>query len=179
MRRNSSREVSLALIDPVRKVIPKATISTDMISGFCEETEEEHKDTISLMKRVEYDHAYMFAYSMREKTHAHRNYSDKVPEPVKNRRLREVIDTFHELKREKVKKQIGIEKLVLVEGSSKRSDADLSGRSDENERVLFPRPEGSETVQAGDYVVVKVTSGNTMTLKGEYVKQSSIKEFFD
>ncbi len=162
MRRHYDREAYLNLIDAIRNVIPGATISTDMISGFCGETEEEHQDTLSLMRNVKFDFAFMFAYSLREKTHAHRAMVDDVPAEVKNRRLREVIETFHSVLDEKIQAEVGTEKVVLVEGVSKRSQTELVGRSDANQRVVF---RGGK-FKPGDYATVKIEAANPVTLRG-------------
>lgn len=142
MRRGYSREAYLELIDDVRRLIPDVAISSDFIAGFCGETEEEHLDTISLMEKVQFDQAFMFAYSMRGKTHAHRTMEDDVPAEVKNRRLNEVINTFRrevQLRNDEV--EVGRLRLVLVEGESKKSTPEnrtFSGRTDQNKRVVFP-----------------------------------------
>jgi MiaB/RimO family radical SAM methylthiotransferase len=142
MRRGYSREAYLELIDDVRRLIPDVAISSDFIAGFCGETEEEHLDTISLMEMVQFDQAFMFAYSMRGKTHAHRTMEDDVPADVKNRRLNEVITTFRrEVQRRNDEVEVGRLRLVLVEGESKRSTPEnrmFSGRTDQNKRVVFP-----------------------------------------
>eukprot|EP00984_Skeletonema_dohrnii_P027096 scaffold16545_cov86-Skeletonema_dohrnii-CCMP3373.AAC.2 len=142
MRRGYSREAYLELIDDVRRLIPDVAISSDFISGFCGETEEEHLDTISLMEKVQFDQAFMFAYSMRGKTHAHRTMEDDVPADVKNRRLNEVINTFRrEVQLRNNEVEVGRLRLVLVEGESKRSTPEnktFSGRTDQNKRVVFP-----------------------------------------
>lgn len=142
MRRGYSREAYLELIDFVRSLIPDVAISSDFIAGFCGETEEEHQDTISLMEKVQFDQAFMFAYSMRGKTHAHRTMEDDVPADVKNRRLNEVIKTFRrEVQRRNDEVEVGRLRLVLVEGESKRSIPEnrmFSGRTDQNKRVVFP-----------------------------------------
>lgn len=141
MRRGYTREAYLELIDDVRGLIPEVAISSDFITGFCGETEDEHKETLSLMEKVQFDQAFMFAYSMREKTHAHRTMEDDVPADVKNRRLNEVIDCFRrnvQLRNDAM--EVGKLRLVLVEGEAKRSTADnrmWSGRTDENKRVVF------------------------------------------
>ena len=141
MRRGYTREAYLELIDDVRSLIPDVAITSDFISGFCGETEEEHQDTLSLMEKVQFDQAFMFAYSMRGKTHAHRTMEDDVLPDVKNRRLNEVINSFRrnvQLRNEEV--EIGKLRLVLIEGESKRSTPEnmqLSGRTDENKRVVF------------------------------------------
>lgn len=142
MRRGYSREAYLELIDDVRRLIPDVAISSDFIAGFCGETEEEHLDTISLMEKVQFDQAFMFAYSMRGKTHAHRTMQDDVPADVKNRRLNEVISTFRrEVQLRNNEVEVGRLRLVLVEGESKKSTPEnrtFSGRTDQNKRVVFP-----------------------------------------
>jgi MiaB/RimO family radical SAM methylthiotransferase len=123
MRRGYTREAYLALVNQVRALIPRVKISTDVICGFCLESEQEHEDTVSLMKEVRFDQAFMYAYSLREKTHAARSetLSDDVPESVKQRRLREVIDTYHmQLRAKNVEEEQGRLRLVLVEGYSTR-----------------------------------------------------------
>jgi MiaB/RimO family radical SAM methylthiotransferase len=141
MRRGYSREAYLELVHRAREKIPGVTISTDMISGFCGETEEEHQDTLSLMEEVKYDQAFLFAYSMRDKTHANRNLEDDVPEEVKLRRLQEVIDVYRRNLLDITTHELHAQHLVLVEGYSTRStDAfpTLTGRTCGNRRVVFP-----------------------------------------
>ncbi|KAL7546542.1 hypothetical protein ACHAWF_009877 [Thalassiosira exigua] len=141
MRRGYTREAYLELITDVRNLIPGVAISSDFIAGFCGETEEEHRETVSLMEEVKFDQAFMFAYSMREKTHAHRVMTDDVPADVKNRRLNEVIDCFrHNVQLKNDKEEVGKLRLVLIEGEAKRSTVEnptWSGRTDENKRVVF------------------------------------------
>ncbi|KAL7472051.1 hypothetical protein ACHAXS_012363 [Conticribra weissflogii] len=142
MRRGYTREAYLELIDDVKRLIPDVAISSDFISGFCGETEDEHRDTLSLMEKVQFDQAFMFAYSMRERTHAHRAMDDDVLADVKQRRLNEVISTFRrEVQKRNDEVEVGKFRLVLVEGESKRSTVDnkmWSGRTDQNKRVVFP-----------------------------------------
>ena len=142
MRRGYTREAYMQLIDDVRSTIPDVAISSDFISGFCGETEDEHKDTLSLMEHVAYDQAYMFAYSMRGRTHAHRTMEDDVPEDIKMRRLNEVINLFRTKVQERNDNmEVGRIRLVLVEGESKKSrpgDRAFSGRTDQNKRIVFP-----------------------------------------
>ena len=112
----------MELIDDVKATIPDVSISSDFITGFCGETEEEHQDTLTLMDHVNYDQAYMFAYSMRGKTHAHRTMEDDVPEDVKSRRLQEVISVFrNNVQKRNDDVEVGQLRLVLVEGESKKS----------------------------------------------------------
>ncbi len=173
MRRPYTREQYLDLIDTMRDIIPGVTLSTDIITGFCDETEEEHEDTMSLMANVKYDLAYMFAYSERGRTLAQRKYEDNVPEEVKKRRLSEIIEQQMNIQEELNKKEIGKRHLVLVEGTSKRSDEQLCGRTDTNKMVVFDR----EDYQKGDYVEVTIKDCTSATLMGEAIKKSSIEEF--
>eukprot|EP01125_Pyxidicula_operculata_P000583 TRINITY_DN10586_c0_g1_i1.p1 TRINITY_DN10586_c0_g1~~TRINITY_DN10586_c0_g1_i1.p1 ORF type:complete len:569 (-),score=119.29 TRINITY_DN10586_c0_g1_i1:69-1775(-) len=178
MRRGYTREAYMNLINRVREIIPDVTLSSDFISGFCGETEQDHQDTLSLMREVGYDFAFMFAYSMREKTPAHRKLQDDVPEDVKKQRLAEVIDTFYKGLATKNEKEIGNLHLVLVEGTSRKSDADLAGRSDTNKKVVFSQrmipdlrfnPPTESIPSPGDYVIVKITSSSGVALIGEPV----------
>ena len=116
MRRNHTREAYLDLIDRIRTKIPGVALSSDFICGFCDETDEEFVDTLSLLETVKYDMAFLFAYSMREKTHAHRRMQDNVPEAVKKERLTKMIDTFKRNQMIKQKAEIGKEHLVLIDG---------------------------------------------------------------
>jgi len=145
MKRGYTREAYLELIDTVRTVIPDVAISSDFIAGFCDETEQEHADTLSLLEYVEYEQAFLFAYSMRDKTHASRAMEDNVAADVKQRRLQELIDVFREkvhAKNERV--EVGRLRLVLVEGPTKKQRPDAPegratwhGRTDQNKRILF------------------------------------------
>ena len=173
MRRPYTREQYLELVDRMREIIPGVTLSTDIITGFCGETEEEHEDTMSLMAKVEYDLAYMFAYSERGRTLAQRKYEDDVPEDVKKRRLSEIIEQQMNIQEELNKKEIGKRHLVLAEGTSKRSDEQLCGRTDTNKMVVFDRHD----FEKGDYVEVEITDCTSATLMGNVIKKSSVEEF--
>lgn len=175
MRRPYTRQQYLSLIDRMREIIPDVSLSTDMIAGFCDETEEEHEATMSLMKLVEYDLAYMFAYSERERTLAHRKYEDNVPEDVKKRRLTQIIQQQMSIQEKNNEKEIGRRHLVLVEGTSKRSEEQLSGRTDTNKMVVFDR----EEYQKGDYVEVEIIDSTSATLKARPIRKSSIAEFYN
>lgn len=174
MRRPYTREQYFELIDKMREIIPGVSLSTDMITGFCGETEEEHLDTMDLMKRVRFDLAYMFAYSERERTFAHRKYEDNVPEEIKKRRLTEIITQQMNIQEERNKQEAGNRHLVLVEGTSKRSDDQLSGRTDTNKMVVFDR----KNFKKGDYVEVEITGCTSATLFGNAIRKSSIEEFY-
>ncbi len=174
MRRPYTREQYLELIDTMREIIPGLSLSTDIIAGFCGETEEEHRDTMTLMETVRYDLAYMFAYSERERTLAHRKFEDDVPDEVKKRRLSEIIEQQMMIQQEINLTEIGREHLVLVEGPSKRSDEQLCGRTDTNKMVVFDR----EEYRKGDYVVVEIHDSTSATLKGQAKHKSSIREYY-
>ena len=173
MRRPYTREQYFELINRMREIIPGLTLSTDIITGFCGETEEEHEDTMSLMAQVKYDLAYMFAYSERERTLAHRKYEDNVPEEVKKRRLSEIISQQMSIQEELNKQEIGKRHLVLIEGTSKRSDEQLCGRTDTNKMVIFDRGD----LENGEYVEVEITGCTSATLFGDIIQKSSIEEF--
>lgn len=174
MRRPYTREQYLELIDQMRVIIPGVSFSTDIIAGFCHETEEEHQQTLSLMKEVGYDLAYMFAYSERERTLAHRKFEDDVPEEVKKRRLSEIITQQMNIQGVRNKNEIGERHLVLVEGTSKKSEEQMSGRTDTNKICVFDRRD----FEPGDYVEVEVTDCTSATLLAKPIKKSSISEFF-
>jgi len=142
MRRGYSREAYLALVKQIRELIPDVSISTDLIAGFCDETEEEHQDTLSLIREVKFDQAFMYAYSLRDRTHAAHTMSDNVPPEVKQRRLQEIIDTYRETLIEKNSvEEFGRLNLVLVEGLATKSTKEnpiFTGRTEGNKRILFP-----------------------------------------
>lgn len=166
MNRGYSREWYLDRIHAIRTIVPDCAISTDIITGFCGETDEEHEDTTKLMDEVKYDFAYMFKYSERPKTLAERRFQDDVPEEIKGKRLTEIIDKQLVHSHESHKKQIGKIDRVLVEGDSKRSAEFLCGRNGKNSMVVFPK--GNFT--KGDYVMVKITDCTSATLIGEVVE---------
>ena len=165
MNRGYSREWYLERIDAIRRFMPDCAISTDIITGFCGETDDEHDATVSLMQQVKFDFAYMFKYSERPKTLAERRFADDVPEEVKAKRLTEIIEL--QLKNSKLsnEKQVGETVKVLVEGASKRSEDQLCGRNGQNAMVIFPR----ENYEKGQYVLVKITSCTSATLLGEAI----------
>ena len=174
MRRPYTREEYLTLIRQMKEIIPGVSLSTDIITGFCDETDEEHRDTMTLMEMVQFDLAYMFAYSERERTLAHRKYKDNVPEEIKKRRLTEIIQQQMSIQEKNNKKEIGQRHLVLAEGTSKRSEDQLSGRTDTNKMVVFDR----KNYQKGDYVEVEITDSTSATLIATPIKKSTVTEFF-
>ena len=163
MNRKYTREWYLERIALIRKHIPECGISTDMFTGFHSETEEDHNETLSLMREVGYDSAFMFKYSERKGTYASKNLPDDVPEEVKLRRLQEMIDLQMELSLESNKRDIGKEFEVLVEGYSKRSREQLSGRTSQNKVVLFD----NKGQKVGDLVRVKIKDASAITLFGD------------
>lgn len=166
MKRSYTREWYMDRISAIRRIIPGCAVTTDIIAGFCSETEEDHQETISAMRQVGYDYAYMFKYSERPNTLAAKKYPDDVAEEVKSRRLDEIIALQQELSLKSNKLDVGKEFEVLAEGVSKRSDQQLFGRTSQNKVVVFPR----EAFNPGDYVKVKILSCTAATLRGELVK---------
>ncbi|MBU3659733.1 MAG: tRNA (N6-isopentenyl adenosine(37)-C2)-methylthiotransferase MiaB [Flavobacteriales bacterium] len=167
MNRGYSREWYLERIDAIKRIIPDCAISTDIITGFCGETEEEHQDTLSLMDAVQYDFAYMFKYSERPKTLAERRFADDVPDDVKGRRLNEIIEKQLASSLSSNKRQIGTIQKVLIEGKSKRSDEHLCGRTGRNSMVIFPKLD----CEKGQYVMVRIDECTSATLMGEIVSK--------
>ena len=165
MNRGYSREWYLQRIEAIHKIIPDCAISTDVISGFCGETEAEHKDTLSLMDAVKYDFAYMFKYSERPKTLAERKFEDDIPDEVKSKRLSEIIDKQLKFSLASNQKRIGLIEKVLIEGESKRSNEHMCGRTSRNSMVVFPKGNGKK----GQYVNVKITDCTSATLIGKEI----------
>ena len=163
MNRGYNREKYLNRIRAIRTIIPGCGISTDVIAGFCSETEDEHKETISLMEQVRFDYAYMFAYSERPATPAAKNYKDDIPEEVKSKRMQEILALQRKHSMEGNKADIGKVFEVLVEAHSKRSKEQVFGRNTQNKAIIFT----SEKHKPGDYVHVRVTSCTSGTLIGE------------
>ena len=167
MNRKYTREMYMDRIRRIREMLPDCAISTDIIAGFCSETEEEHQDTLSIMREAGFDSAFMFQYSTRPGTKAYRHFADDVPESVKTRRLNEIIAVQNGLSAESNRKCIGKVFEVLIEGSSKRSDKELYGRTSQNKACVFPDTEGRKP---GETVMVRVTSCTSATLLGETEK---------
>lgn len=167
MNRTYDREWYINRIDKIREILGEdCGISQDMIIGFCTETEEDHQATLSLIEYVKYDYGYMFSYSERPGTPAAKKFVDDIPAEVKQKRLAEVIDLQLKLSLERNNRAIGQVQKVLVEGFSKRSEDFLQGRNDQNKKVIFAK----ESYKKGDYVMVKITSCSSATLKGEALK---------
>lgn len=166
MNRKYTREWYLERIAKIREIIPNCGITTDIIAGFCTETEQDHQDTLSLMREVGYDFAYMFNYSERPGTKAARTMKDDVPADVKSRRLTEIINLQAELSYESNKKDVGKRFKVLIEGVSKRSDVQMTGHSEQNKVVVFD----GNGHKIGDYVEILVDECTPATLLGKIIE---------
>jgi len=167
MNRTYSREWYLAKVDRIKEIIPDCSVSTDIITGFCTETEEEHNDTLSAMEYAQYDYAYMFFYSERPGTLAARRFTDDVPEEVKKRRLQEIINLQNELSKKSNEKDIGKTFEVLIEGESKKDANFWKGRNSQNKMLVFPK--AHYQFKPGDYVNVQVQNATQATLIGQIV----------
>jgi tRNA-2-methylthio-N6-dimethylallyladenosine synthase len=167
MNRNYSREWYMAKVDRIRQIMPDCGITSDIIAGFCTETEQDHEDTLALMRYAKYDFSYMFFYSERPGTLAQRRYQDDVPEHVKKARLQEIVDLQTKLSNESNRQDVGKTFKVLVEGNSKKSDQFWMGRNSQNKVIVFPK--GNNELQPGNYAAVKVNSCTKATLLGELV----------
>ncbi len=163
MNRSYTREWYLDRIAAIRKYMPDCAISTDIIAGFCTETEEDHRESISIMEEVAYDYAFMFKYSERPNTIAEKKYKDDVPENTKSQRLQEIIELQQRLSLESNQRDLGKTFEVLVECPSKKSIHHLSGRNSQNKVIVFPKGNN----KPGDYVNVKVLDCTSATLIGE------------
>jgi len=166
MNRTYTREWYINRIDAIRRIIPGCAISSDIIAGFCTETEEEHQETLSMMDYVGYDFAFTFSYSERPGTLAARKFADDIPEEVKKRRLAEILLRQQQSSLYRLQQFVGKTMRILVEGTSKKSDKDLCGRNDQNAMVVFPATEG---VSAGQYVTVYIDRCTSATLLGTVV----------
>ncbi|GHT24308.1 tRNA-2-methylthio-N(6)-dimethylallyladenosine synthase [Bacteroidia bacterium] len=165
MRRRYTREWYLSRIEAIRRILPDCTISTDLIAGFCTETEDDHRDSLSLMQQALFDYAFMFKYSVRPNTPAARKMTDDVPEEIKSRRLQEIIDLQGLLSAQSKQRCIGQTVEVLAESISKKSPDKLSGRSSQNMVAVFPK----KHYAPGDYVQVLITECTPATLLGETI----------
>ncbi len=163
MNRRYTPEWYLDRIDAIRRYLPTCSITTDVIAGFCTETEEDHQATLDMFRRVRYDYAYMFKFSMRPNTYAEKHLQDDIPDDVKTRRLEEIIALQGEIALENNQKEVGKTFEVLVEGVSHRSDQQLFGRNSQNKVIVFDRGD----IQPGQYVNVRVTRCTAATLIGE------------
>ena len=165
MNRKYDREWYLDRIAAIRHIIPDCGLSTDIMCGFHSETEEDHRETLSLMREVRFDSAFMFKYSERPGTFAAKRLEDNVPEEVKVRRLQEIIDLQNQLSHQSNQNDVGKTFEVLVEGFSKRSREQLFGRTDQNKVVIFDK----QNYHVGDLVTVRITGHTSATLFGETI----------
>jgi tRNA-2-methylthio-N6-dimethylallyladenosine synthase len=165
MNRTYTREWYMAKVDRIMEIMPDCGLSSDIITGFCTETEEDHQDTLSIMRHSKYDMSYMFFYSERPGTLAARRYKDDIPEDVKKRRLDEVVKLQNAMSHESNLRDLGKTFKVLIEGNSKRSDQDWMGRSSQNKVIVFPKEQYQ--LNKGRYVMVKVTDCTGATLIGK------------
>ncbi|TDH26395.1 tRNA (N6-isopentenyl adenosine(37)-C2)-methylthiotransferase MiaB [Segetibacter sp. 3557_3] len=165
MNRTYTREWYMAKVNRIREILPDCSISSDVIAGFCTETEEDHQDTLSILQFSGYDMSYMFFYSERPGTLAARRYLDDVPLDVKKRRLDEIVKLQNRLSMESNIRDIGRTFKVLIEGNSRKSESDWSGRSSQNKVVVFPK--NDRPLTKGNYVTVKVKKVTGATLIGE------------
>ncbi|XP_078248373.1 mitochondrial tRNA methylthiotransferase CDK5RAP1 [Pogona vitticeps] len=184
MRRGYTREAYLELVHHVRESLPGVTLSSDIIAGFCGETEADHQQTVSLIRDVRYNTAFIFAYSERQKTRAFHRLQDDVPLEVKRRRVKELMTVFREEASRANTAAVGQTQVVLVEGPSRRSPLALCGRNDGNIKVIFPDTEVDDGtgrgatvgLRPGDYVLVKISSATSQTLQGVPIRRTTLKE---
>jgi tRNA-2-methylthio-N6-dimethylallyladenosine synthase len=166
MNRTYTREWYIERIDTIRRLIPDCSISTDIIIGFCTETEEEHQDTLSLMEYVQFEFAYMYTYSERPGTLAAKRFEDDIPEDVKTRRFNEILKKQQACSLNRLEQHIGKTHRILIDGFSKKSDKDFSGKSEHNITLVFP---ANENNKPGDYVNVEVVRCTPATLIGQII----------
>jgi tRNA-2-methylthio-N6-dimethylallyladenosine synthase len=167
MNRTYSREWYMSKVNRIKEIMPDCGISSDIISGFCTETEQDHQETLQIMEHSKYDMSYMFIYSERPGTLAEKRYDDDVPLIIKKRRLQEIVELQNRLSLESNKRDIGKIFEVLIEGNSKKSEIDWMGRTSQNKVVVFPKE--NNTVNRGDYVKVKINDCTQATLLGQVI----------
>lgn len=188
MRRGYTREAYLQLVETIRNFIPKVGLSSDFICGFCGETEEEFQDTVTLIEQVRYNVTFLFAYSMREKTTAHRRYKDDVPVNVKTERLQRMVKAYRQGATELHEMYKGRQELILVEGTSKRSNDYVFGRNDANIKVIIPikniplqkscNDNQTKQISPGDFVVAHIEETNSQVLKGSPLYITTLADFY-
>ena len=168
MNRQHTREEYMELVDSIFKIVPEMSLSQDMITGFCGETEQDHQDTLDLMRHVKYDFGFMFAYSERPGTLAAKKMPDDVPLSVKKRRLQEIINLQQEHSLYRTQQHLGKIEEVLIEGTSKKNPNEWKGRNTQNTVIVFPK----EHYKLGDFVNVKIESCTSATLRGKAVEKA-------
>jgi tRNA-2-methylthio-N6-dimethylallyladenosine synthase len=164
MNRTYTREWYLSKVARIKEIMPTCTVSSDIIAGFCTETEQDHQDTISIMQAAQYDYSYMYFYSERPGTLAAKRYEDDIPEAIKKRRLQEIVDVQWTLSNESNKRDVGKCFEVLIEGDSKKSEAEWMGRTSQNKVVVFPK--SNHALKKGDYVEIMIEGFTKGTLLG-------------
>ena len=174
MNRTYTSEWYLGKVKRIREIIPDCGISSDVITGFCTETEEDHQETLGIMESSLYDFSYMFFYSERPGTLAERRYEDDIPLEVKKRRLQEIVELQNRLSLESNKKDIGKTFKVLIEGDSKKNDKEWKGRSSQNKVIVFPKEKFE--LNKGEYVQVKITDCTQATLLGSIINSPQTTE---
>ena len=167
MNRSYTREWYMAKVERIKEIMPDCGISSDIIAGFCTETEDDHRDTVSMMEFAQYDMSYMFFYSERPGTLAQRRYDDDIPEDVKKRRLQEIVEVQNKLSLRSNQKDLGKTFKVLIEGNSKKSEDYWMGRTSQNKVIVFPK--ATVELKAGSYALVRVNECTQATLIGELV----------
>lgn len=167
MNRTYTREWYMAKIDRIKEIIPECGISGDIITGFCTEDENDHQDTLSIMRYAKYDYAYMYFYSERPGTLAQKRYTDDIPLEIKKRRLHEVVEVQNKLSLESNLRDIGKTFNILIEGDSKKSDQDWAGRSSHGKVFVFPKE--NYILKKGDYVMVEATECTQGTILGKII----------
>ncbi|WP_185872065.1 tRNA (N6-isopentenyl adenosine(37)-C2)-methylthiotransferase MiaB [Blattabacterium cuenoti] len=166
MNRKYTREKYISLIKKIRKIIPECSISHDIMTGFCNEEEKDHQDTIDLMNEIQYNYGYMFSYSSRPGTYAYRKLKDNVPHYVKKKRLKEIIDLQKKHSLFRMKEYVGKIQEVLIEGESKKNNQYWYGRNTQNLVIVFPK----ESYKIGQFTYVKITETTSATLIGKIYK---------
>lgn len=182
MRRGYTRESYLNLVKKIENIIPNCGLSSDFICGFCGETEAHHQETLDLFDKVNYYIAYIFAYSMRKKTHAYHHLKDDVPKETKIRRLIELNEIYRQRSLKMNQELIGREQLILIEGISKKSDENLYGRNEANQKVIIPKCSAEISPQCsysiGDFLRVQIVDCTSVTLMGKPISTTTIADFY-
>jgi tRNA-2-methylthio-N6-dimethylallyladenosine synthase len=169
MNRTYTREWYMSKVDRIKEIMPDCGITSDIISGFCTESEEDHQESLSVMEYSKYDMSYMYFYSERPGTLAARRFTDDIPLDVKKRRLDEIVKLQNRMSRESYFAEVGKTFKVLIEGNSRKSEKDWSGKTSQNKVVVFPK--GDFELSSGDYVNVNVTGCTGATLLGEITEK--------
>jgi tRNA-2-methylthio-N6-dimethylallyladenosine synthase len=167
MNRTYTREWYMSKVDRIKEVMPDCGITSDVIAGFCTEVEDDHQQTLSILEYSKYDMSYMYFYSERPGTLAARRFKDDVPLEVKKRRLHEIVKLQNRLSQQSYQQDVGKTFKVLIEGNSKKSEADWAGKTSQNKVVVFPK--GDHGLNKGEYAMVRVNSSTGATLVGEII----------